>query len=221
MTAGVGTGIQLESEDGGDGDSRMLTSGTEIFTVDDMYALSELVGRTWTSVADRDWSGNAGTLEWSCLATADHAVDCVYAPVFFLASRKTDGYPTAGLDLRLGDQATPQLLVQSLHIATRLLAAIAHETDPDVRSVIFLRPRVLLGAPVDFVPRAAMELIVHAHDVCAGLGVGFEPPADLCRRLREHTRPWPIWNGEWNGLGASDDPWADLLSGSGRSRTSA
>ena len=31
-----------------------------------------------------------------------------------------------------------------------------------------------------------MELILHAHDVCSGLGVKFEPDLYLCRRLREH-----------------------------------
>jgi len=63
-------------------------SGDERFGVEDLHALSELVSETWTSAADRDWSGPAGTLEWLCIRTADHAVDCVYAPAFFLASRR-------------------------------------------------------------------------------------------------------------------------------------
>ena len=63
-----------------------------------------------------------------------------------------------------------------------------------------------------------MELILHAHDVCAGLVVSFEPPADLCHRLREHTRNWPMWNGPWRELGRSDDAWGDLLTASGRAR---
>jgi hypothetical protein len=170
------------------------------------------------SAADRDWSAQAGTLDWSCVATADHAVDCVYAPAFFLASRRTDGYPEVGLDLTLGDAATPRRLVESLEMATRMLAAVVNDAESDVRAVIFRRPEVLLGAPEDFVPRAAVELILHGHDVCAGLGIPFEPPAPLADRLREHTHPWPMWTVAWNGLGHTEDPWGDLLAGSGRHR---
>lgn len=195
-----------------------LLSGEERFTVADLYVLSDLVATTWTAAADRDWSALAGTVEWSCTKTADHAVDCVYAPMLFLASRKVDAYPDIGLDLTLGPQATPFLLVQSLQIATRIRAAVVNDAGPDVQAVIFRRPEVLTGAPHDFVPRGAMELILHAHDVCAGLRVAFEPPAELCYRLRGHTRPWPMWTTAWHGLGDTHDPWNDLLAGSGRQR---
>jgi hypothetical protein len=198
----------------------MLESGSEHFTVEDLYELSSLVSQAWMSAADRDWSVHAGTLEWSCMRTADHAVDCVYAPVFFLASQRTDAYPDVGLDLTLGDRATPALLVQSLGIATHMLAGVVNDADPDVRAIIFRRPGMLVGAPADFIPRAGMELILHAHDVCAGLAVPFEPPQALARRLREHTRPWPMWGGSivWGVLQGTEDPWGDLLSASGRHR---
>jgi len=196
----------------------MLRSGDERFGVDDLAALSTLVSQAWTSATDRDWSVPAGTLEWSCTRTIDHAVDYVYAPAFFLASRKTDGYPKAGGDLTLGPSATPATLVESLAIATRILTAVVRDSADDEIAVIFRRPEVVLAHPADFVARGAMELILHAHDVCAGLGVPFEPPHDLSLRLREHTRPWPMWTLAWNGLSRTDDPWADLLTSSGRSR---
>jgi hypothetical protein len=196
----------------------MLGSGIERFTVGDLYELSDLVARAWESAADRDWSVRAGTLDWSCVATADHAVDCVYAPAFFLASRRTDRYPDVGVDLTLGDEATPERLVESLEIATRMLAAVVNDAGPDVRAVIFRRPEVLLGTPDDFVPRAALELILHGHDVCSGLGIPFEPPVMLAYRLREHTRPWPMWTVAWSSLGRTDDPWGDLLASAGRHR---
>jgi hypothetical protein len=196
----------------------VLPSGSERFTADDLVESSALVATTWTAAADRDWSVPAGTVEWSCTATADHAVDCVYAPAFFLASRRTDAYPYAGGDLTLGDEATPARLVESLEIATRLLISLVSNTPDDVRAVIFRRPGVWLGAPDDFLPRGATELLLHAHDVSVGLDVDFEPPVGLARRLREHTRPWPMWTMAWNGLDDSDDPWGDLLVASERSR---
>lgn len=59
-----------------------------------------------------------------------------------------------------------------------------------------------------------MELIVHAHDVCAGLGITFEPPADLCRRLRDHTRSWPMWSSHLRyGLPDTDDAWGGSAHG--------
>lgn len=188
------------------------------FSVDDLCALSDLVANAWTAATDRDWSVPAGTLEWSCLRTADHAVDCVYAPAFFLASRNQNAYPDVGGDMTIGDGATPERLVESLAIATRILAAVVNDAEPGVRAVLFRNPTIMLGAPADFVPRGALELILHAHDVCTGLDVPFEPPSDLALRLREHTRPWPMWTAFWNGLGASDDAWGDLLTASGRAR---
>src|SRR5947207_1958543 len=171
-----------------------LRSGDESFTVSDLNVLTDCVARAWTAAAGRDWSARAGTLEWTCLATADHAVDCVYAPAFFLASRRLDAYPDVGANAMLGAQATAARLVESLQIATRLLAGVVNDADPSVRAVIFRRPQMIVGAPRDFAPRAAMELVLHAHDVCAGVDVPFTPPSDLCFRLREHTRAWPMWS---------------------------
>jgi hypothetical protein len=60
-------------------------------------------------------------------------------------------------------------------------------------------------------------MILHAQDVCAGLGVELTPPRDVCERLREHTRLWPHWTTPgWHQLDAFDDPWMDLLDASGR-----
>jgi hypothetical protein len=196
----------------------MLASGSERFTVEDLCELSELVAHVWLTASDADWSVRAGTLEWTCLATADHAVDCVYAPAFFLASRRTDTYPEAGLDLTLGHRATPVRLVRSLELATRMLVAVVRDAAADAHAVIFRRPALLLGAREDFLPRAAIELALHGHDVCTGLAVPFEPSVAVAYRLREHTRPWPLWSIAWDGLGETDDPWGDLLAASGRAR---
>jgi hypothetical protein len=197
-----------------------MASQEDRFTVDDLYDLSGLVCTAWMRAVDRDWSVPAGTLEWSCTKTADHAVDCVWAPAFFLASRRQDRYPDVGVDLTLGPEADPPHLVQSLEIATRVLGAVVNDAGPEVRAVIFRRPEVRTAPPSDFPPRAAMELILHAHDVCAGLQIPFEPPAGMCHRLREHTRPWSMWRLVWDAPGHTGDPWGDLLTASGRGRPS-
>lgn len=186
-----------------------------MFTTSDLLDLGSLVATTWRSAAGRDWSVPAGTLEWTCTQTADHAVDTVWAPVYFLDSRRTDSYPGWGV-FSAGADATAAQLAEAVEAAARVLAAVVDGTPADVRAILFRRPEPVTAPPADFAPRGALELILHAHDVCAGLGVPFDPPAPLCARLRDHTRDWPYW-GYWDGgLEFTDDPWRDLLRSTNR-----
>jgi hypothetical protein len=187
-----------------------------IFSCDELDELTRLVADAWRSASDRDWSARAGTLEWSCTRTADHAVDTVLAPAFFLASRKQDGYPEFE-PFTLGPHPRPETLVEGLETATRILSAVVSATGPEARAAIWYRPQVEVRGPMDFVPRGALELILHAHDVCTGLDVQFNPPVELCERLRQHTQSWPLWNMPgWTQPAMTGEPWADLLRASGR-----
>ena len=190
------------------------------FTRDDLDRIVQLAVDSWRSGVDRDWSAPAGTLDWTCTRTADHTVDAVLAVAFFLASRRQDAYPDWGWgELTMGASATPHNLVEALGAVGRVLSGVVAVADPTTRAVIWRRPTVGTGTPPDFAARGALELVLHAHDVCAGLGVPFEPPADVCARLREHTRGWPHWTSPgWSPPPATDDPWGDLLAGSGRAR---
>jgi len=186
------------------------------FTGDDLGVLASLVAEAWRSGAARDWAVPAGDLAWSCSRTADHAVDTLLASAFFLASRRQDDYPAYGASTP-GPDAAPEVLAEAVETAARILAAVACAAEPDVRAVIWRRPEVETREPADFVPRGALELILHAHDVCTGLGVAFTPPAELCEALRRHTRDWPHWRSPgWAPLTLDGDPWADLLRGAGR-----
>jgi hypothetical protein len=186
------------------------------FTVDDLQVLTAVVVDAWTRGADRDWTAPAGTLEWSCARTADHVVDCVLAPAFFLASRNNETYPR--LEATVGAAAGPPDFVEGLRIASTVLVAVVSTTSPDVRAIIWRRTSPELRGPADFVPRGGLELILHAHDVCSGLGVSFEPPRDICERLRQHVQDWPYWASPgWSALTMTGDPWLDLLRSSGRS----
>jgi hypothetical protein len=167
---------------------------------------------------DRDWSAPAGTLVWSCSRTADHAVDTVFAAAIFLASRKQWGYPEYGVNTP-GSDASPALLIEALQTAGRVLSAVVSAAEPDARAIIWRQPKIETRGPADFVPRGALELILHAHDVCAGLGVAFAPTNDLCERLRHHTQLWPHWNSPgWVPLKMTGPAWNDLLHASGRHR---
>jgi hypothetical protein len=186
------------------------------FTCADLQELADLVASAWRTGADRDWSARAGTLDWSCAATADHAVDTVFAPAMFLASRKLDAYPSYAVATP-GPNADPLLLVEALETAVRVLVGVVTAAPPGVRAIIWQRPKAQARGPSDFPPRAGLELILHAHDVCTGLGIPFRPPGPLCDRLREHTRTWPHWHSAgWVSLAMVGEAWPDLLRSSGR-----
>jgi hypothetical protein len=190
----------------------------DLFSTDDLLALGNYVAERWMAGVDADWSALAGTVEWSCTATADHAVDCVYAPAIFLASRRTDRYPDMPV-FTAGPDATVSQLVESLQVMCRIVVDVVNGAPLDTRAVLFAGSEPTLGAPVDFVPRAGHELMLHAHDVCAGLGVDFEPDADLAKRLRDHTSEWPMWTEVFGrAVAHTEDPWGDLLLASGRHR---
>jgi hypothetical protein len=185
------------------------------FTCDDLAELTGVVADAWRAGADRDWSARAGSLTWSCARTADHTADTVLAPAIFLASRKQDGYPDFGV-ATAGPAARPEALIEALETASRILVAVVMAAPPGARAVIWRRPLEVRG-PEDFPPRAGLELILHGHDVCRGLGVAYAPPRPLCDRLRRHTAGWPHWRSRgWSRPTLTDDPWSDLLQSSGR-----
>jgi hypothetical protein len=189
-----------------------------VFSRADLEALTAAVADAWRAGAGGNWSAQAGTVEWSCTRTADHAIDCTFAPAFFLASRKQDAYPDMGAVYTVGPDATPGQLVQALSVASRVLAAVVADADPEVRAVIRRRPEVMLAPPLDFLARGVCELILHAHDVCKGLGVPFDPPSEVCTHLIEHTADWPWSSPGWSRPSPTDDPWGELLRASGRAR---
>jgi hypothetical protein len=187
-----------------------------VFTVADLEAAGRLVADAWRSARDRDWTVPAGTLTWSCTDTAIHAIDTTLAPAFFLASRRTDDYPGGGWTP--GDATTPDALAEQLETAARVLGGVVTSAPPDARAIIWRRPAPEVRGPADFAPRGGLELLLHGHDVCAGLGVDLRPPGDACQRLRDHVRDWPYFEplGTWPRLGTAGDAWLDLLRVSGR-----
>lgn len=196
----------------------MAGTRAELFTREDLDAVTRLVADAWGSGVERDWSAPAGTLEWTCTRTADHTVDAVLAVAIFLASRKQDGYPDWGWgELTMGPSASPEHLIEALETVGRLLSGVIAIAEPGARAVIWRRPAVEVRGARDFAARGALEMLLHGHDVCAGLGVELAPPPDLCARLRDHTVTWPHWSSPgWAIPPVTDDAWTDLLRGSGR-----
>jgi hypothetical protein len=187
------------------------------FTPEDLDVVTGCVVDAWCSGLDRDWSVPAGTVEWSCTVTATHAVDAVLAVALFLASRRRDGYPEWICAPAMPEDGGPEHLVEAMGAVGRVLTGVVATAPPGTEAVIWRRPRVEVRPAADFAARGALEMVLHGHDVAAGLGATLAPPAAVCARLRDHTRGWPHWSSPgWRPAPATDDPWSDLLVGSGR-----
>jgi hypothetical protein len=182
-------------------------------TLDDFDTVSALASESWIVGADRDWEAPAGTLEWSCLFTADHVIDCVFSYALFLGSRRLDDYPRFG-ELHALPGAGPTDMIDGLRAVTAMLSGVIATAPPETRAVLVSRARLAPGAPDDFAARGALELILHAHDIASGLDVPFDPPRAICARILHHTAHWP-GNAAFT---PTEDSWADLLARSGRPR---
>ncbi len=191
-----------------------------MFTYEDLLTLTDFVADAWTAGVDRDWSAQAGTLDWTCTATADHAYDATLAIGLFLASGRQDAYPDLA-EFTVGADPRPELFIDAIRFAGRAVAGIVATTPDEVTAIIHRNP-VKVAPPSDFPACAALEMVLHGHDVAAGLAVAYEPPCAECERLRDHTRDWRHWNGGgWPPLQITDDPWGDIVTASGRCRFEA
>lgn len=164
-----------------------------------------------------DWDVPAGTLDWTCWETVEHMSDDLFGyaaqlgprdpalatPVPFRCEpRRPDGPAVA---VSADRDAGPEGLLQVFEATGAMLATMVAASPPDPAA----DPQPF-GVPDPDCFAAAMgvaEVLLHTHDVCAGLGVGFQPPDELCARVLARLFP-----------GAPDDtpPWPTLRWATGR-----
>ena len=162
-----------------------------------------------------DWSAAAGSLEWDCWETAEHLADDLFAyavqlgpaappqdtDVPFLWERRRPGGPANSI---WADRtAGPAGLLQVLEASGALLTAIVSTTSPAVRA------HHVFGSadPEGFAAMGVVETLVHTHDIAEGLGLHWDPPAELCGRVLHRLFP---------DAPAGGDPWQTLLWSTGR-----
>jgi hypothetical protein len=169
-------------------------------TSDDLRAAVEVAAAGMAPSAGSDWSVRAGELEWSCRQTLDHVVDCLLLYAGNLATLAT----RARDDVRDGDpNGSIGRLLEALVSSGHILARVAEATPPGGRGYHVLGMADASGS----LAMGCDETLVHTGDVCAGLGVEFRPPADVCARVVARLFPWAPEH---------DDPWQRLLWCNGR-----
>ncbi|MGW0208871.1 GNAT family N-acetyltransferase [Streptomyces sp. NPDC003233] len=156
------------------------------------------------AAVDRDWRAvPAGRLEWDCHTTAVHVADDLIAYAANLAGRAQDGYLPFELTL---DEGTDNAgLLHVIETTGALLAAAVRTALPGVRA---FHPYPFRSADAQgFAAMGIAEVLLHTHDMAEGLGIAYEPPAELVESLLAclfpHVQPGPA-------------PWPTLLWATGR-----
>lgn len=159
-------------------------------------------------VVEEDWSGPAGTLEWTCWQAVDHTIDCVFSYTMQVAARAESGFlPFA--ELHANADAERHDLIEGLGAVGQMFLDVVSNAPADMGA----SDGVLVLEVGDWCARAAYEIALHTHDVASGLGAEWELPGDLCRAI---TTSSALWMFDGNSSAAHTDPWAALLAGSGR-----
>jgi hypothetical protein len=160
------------------------------------------------------WGNTAGSLEWDCWETVEHIADDLFAYATQLTPATPEGgyIPIAMTSTRPGGAESAihvdrengaASLLQAVEACAALLVAMVTTTSPDTRA---WHPHGT-SDPEGFAAMGVAETLIHGHDAALGLGVPWQPPADLCARVLDRIFP---------DAPADSLPWAALLWASGR-----
>ena len=149
---------------------------------------------------DRDWSVRAGDLDWDCRRTLDHIPDALAFYASHLATRAAARRP----GLRNGDlDRSPAELLTVVEGMAAVLATLIRVAPPGTRA---FHPAGMAD-PEGFAAMGCVETLIHTDDVAQGLGLTFQPPAELADRVVFRLFPWAP---------TDKDAWATLRWACGR-----
>ncbi|MEU7639740.1 hypothetical protein [Streptomyces sp. NPDC039016] len=185
-------------------------------TADDLARAVRLSVRLLQTAPASAWEGRAaGSLEWDCWETVEHLSDDLFAyaaqlgpstppldrEVPFFWHRRRPGGPANAVH---ADRAAgPAGLLQTLEACGALLVAMVRTTPPQVRAHHVFG----VSDPEGFAAMGIVETVVHTHDLTSGLGLDWDPPAEVCARVL--TRLFP-------DVPTGAAPWPTLLWATGR-----
>jgi RimJ/RimL family protein N-acetyltransferase len=167
-------------------------------------AVASCVALLRTAV-DRDWEGvKAGRLDWSCRDTAEHIAGDLIAYAGQLAGRAQDGY--VPFDITFDEGTGNEGVLHVIETTGALLTATIRTTPREVRA---FHPYPFRSANREgFAAMGVAEVLLHTHDIAEGLGLTYEPPAELPKFVL--TTIFPHVQRE------PDDHWGTLLWATGR-----
>ncbi|MEU8686258.1 maleylpyruvate isomerase N-terminal domain-containing protein [Streptomyces sp. NPDC048611] len=184
-------------------------------TADDLDRVVQLAVSVLRQAPAAAWDGRAGSLEWDCWETVEHLSDDLFAYAVQLGPRRPPlggNVPFVWESRRNGGPANavhadraagPAGLLQVLEASGALLVAMVRTTPPKVRAHHVFG----VSDPGGFAAMGAVETLVHTHDLAEGLGLDWNPPADVCAGVLARLFP---------DVPDSADPWRTLLWATGR-----
>ena len=171
-------------------------------TVDDLEAAVTDAVQVLRRGVDLDWSVPAGTLSWDCRRTCAHMADDLIAYAAQLAAQVSSGYLPFRLQPSRG--TSPEGLLNLVEATGAILAATVRVAPEGARG---FHPYGIADAE-GFTALGIAEVILHTHDIAAGLGLAYEPAADVCERVLSRLSRDP--------QARSESPWSVLLWATGR-----
>lgn len=180
---------------------------TDRITVDDFVGVLEHAVESMGDAIDRDWSAQAGTLDWTCRETVDHVIDCIFSYAVQVAARAPDGW--IPWELHPVSTASPSELVNALRTVGAIFVTVLRAAPGDA---VASDGVVVLDAAA-WAARGAYEIAVHTHDVLSGFALAFEVPDILCTRITASPGLWFI---DRDRAANAADPWSVLMLASGR-----
>ncbi|MEU4668122.1 hypothetical protein AB0F91_09165 [Amycolatopsis sp. NPDC023774] len=156
-------------------------------TAADLGRALESVENTLRPTVTRDWTRNAGELDWDCRQTAEHVGDVLVSYAAQVVSRPQDHY--VRFLAKADEGATPQELLELALTGGRLLRAAVSTSTQDSRAY---HPTGRAD-PAGFAAMGCAELLLHGEDLATGLGTALDPPREVCAnvvaRVRSVGRP--------------------------------
>ena len=160
----------------------------------DVIAAAEAAYNTLVSVVDHDWSVKAGELEWDCRQTLDHissALTFYYSSLAIASTEKMRRPQMVSEELTVAD------LLFMLKANAAILARVVESSPSTTRG---FHPAGMAD-PSGFAAMGCDEILIHTADIAAGLGVVFQPTADLSARIVDRLFPWaPTDIDQWQTL---------------------
>lgn len=146
---------------------------------------------TLAPALDRDWSVPAGSLEMSCRDVLDHLANALA----YYAGQVATSTPVRLTPIRDGEaMRTAAELLGVVETLAMVVQRVAEATPPDARAY----HRMGMADTEGFVAMSCVEIMVHTWDIAQGLGVAFDPPAELMPKLLNRLFPWaPTGHDAW------------------------
>jgi hypothetical protein len=144
-------------------------------------AVEEML-RVLVPCQSRDWRVRAGSLDWTCRATAEHVAHDLLAYAGQVSARPATAYLPLDLTVRAG--ATIPDVLRVVAACGGLLSSAIATAGPEGRGWHWGPTD-----PAGFAALGMTEVLVHTYDITQGLAEPWHPPGPLCATVLSRLFP--------------------------------